>query len=253
MSELEKKNNELEKKNNALVDVSMFVGEETGFEGTDKDTFKTPFLKILQSLSPELKKSDPKYIEGAEPGMYCNSATRGLYKDLNVIVVKIEHSLVVWKPNRGGLVGSFNKHEEKEIVARKEGVYKWDKDGNEVIDTVELFCINADSPSDIFIFPVSGASLKHVKSFATRLRTLQSNGKNVNVTWAGIWNISTVEESNDKGSWFTIGNTPKFVRFITLEEKGSFVTPTQEMLKTAETDYSAIDSSEDSLNEEVEF
>lgn len=226
--------------NKVSVDLTMFEGQDTGFEGTDATTFKTPFLKVLQSLSPELKKTDPKYIPEAEAGLFCNSASQELYTNLNVIVVKVEHSLIVWGANRGGFVGRFPKGREEELVASKEGLKKWDIDGNEIVDTIEFFCINADNPSDIFVFPLSTTSLKHAKSFATRLRMLKADGKPVYVSWAGVWNIQTVEESNDKGSWYTLGNTPSFVRFVTKDEIDSFILPTKEMLKTAEADYSAI-------------
>lgn len=235
--------------------LELFEGMDSGFEGTDAQTFKTPFLKILQTLSPELKKSDPKYLPEAEEGMFCNSATQQLYSSINIIILKVEHSLLVWKPDRGGFVGRYSKQEENNIVSTREGIQKWDQDGNEVVDTIEFFCMNAEDQSDIFILPLSTASLKHAKSFATRLRLLKCNGKAVNVSWAGVWNISTVEESNDKGSWFTIGSTPKFIEFITKEIKDNYISPAKELLTTADTDYSTIESTSniEENNEDVDF
>lgn len=228
------------------TDLSLFEGQDTGFEGTDAQTFKTPFLKILQALSPELKQNDPKYNSNGKMGNFCNSATQEIYEELNVVVLKVEHSLVVWRPNRGGFVGRYPKSREKEIVASQEGVQKWDVDGNNVVDTIEFYCINIDNPTEIFVFPLSTASFKHGKTFATRLRLLTLDGKPVGVSWAGVWNISTVEESNEKGSWYTLGETPKFVRFITEEEKENFIVPAKEMVKVSETDYSILNDSEES-------
>lgn len=236
------KKNEVQVKNQ--TDMELFGGMDSGFEGTDAQTFKTPFLKILQALSPELKKSDPKFIPEAEQGDFCNTATQQLYKSIDIVVLKVEHTLVVWKPDRGGFVGRFSKSREEEIVNEKEGLKKWDEDGNNVVDTIEFYCMNIEDPTDIFIFPMSTASLKHAKSFATRLRLLKADGKPVNVSWAGVWKISTVEEKNDKGTWYTMGSTPEFVRFITKEERDSMVVPAKEMLRTAETDYSALSDSE---------
>jgi len=230
------------KENTELVDMSMFEGAASGFEGVDASTFKTPFVKILQSLSPELKKSDPNHIAAAEEGLFCNTASQELYNEINVIVIRVDHSLVVWKPERGGFVGHHPKAKESEIVVRSEGPKKWDAEGNDVNDTVEFFCVNADNPSDIFIMPMSTTAFKYARSFATRIRMLKSNGKAVNVSWAGVWNIKTSEDSNDKGSWFTIGNTPEFVRFITKEEKGGIVLPAIEMATKAETDYNNLDA-----------
>jgi hypothetical protein len=231
-----------EKKDVVLTDAGMFEGESSGFEGASNSTFKTPFLKVLQALSPEVKKSDPKFIATAQQGQFCNSATQQLYDSIEIVVLKLEHSLITWKPNRGGFVGRTNKAQESSVVVQKDGVKKWDEGGNSVMDTIEFFCLNINNPSDIFILSLSAASFKHARTFATRLRLLQADGKLVNVTWAGVWKISTVEESNEKGSWYTIGATPEFVRFITKEEKDNFISPARKLLESAEIDYSAIES-----------
>jgi len=234
----QKTKNEVAVRNDMNLD--LFEGMDSGFEKTDASTFKTPFLKILQAMSPELKKSDPKYISEAEQGDFCNSATQQIYKNIRVVVLKVEHTLVAWKPDRGGFVGRYNKSQEENIVQDKEGLKKWDADGNNIVDTIEFYCLNIDDPTDIFIFPMSTASLKHAKSFATRLRLLKVDGRPVNVSWAGVWEIFTAEEKNDKGTWYTMGSTPEFVRFITKDEKDTMISPAKEMLKTAETDYSAL-------------
>jgi hypothetical protein len=241
------------KEKNEIVDSTLFEGQVTGFEGTTGATFKIPFLKILQALSPELKKSDPKYIEGSGMGDYCNSATGEIYKSIDVIILKVEHSLITWKPNRGGFVGRVNKRHEEEVVTKKDGLQKWDKNGNGVMDTIEFFCMNINNPMDTFIFPVSAASYKHGSKFASRLRALQANGKPVGVTWAGVWKISTTEDKNDKGSWYTLGSTPEFLRFINKDERDNLVSPALEMLKTAETDYSTIENEGGVKEEETEF
>jgi hypothetical protein len=243
----------VKKEQNEIVDVSIFEGEVTGFEGTNASTFKTPFLKVLQAQSPELSRNNSKFIPNAQIGQFCNSASQELYNELEIIVLKVEHSLLVWKPNRGGFVGRYSHNEEKNIVSRKDGVKKWDIDGNEVVDTIEFFCVNIHDPSDIFIFPLSKASLKHANSFASRLRLLKANGKQVKVSWAGIWKISTMEEINEKGSWLTLGNTPSFIRFITAEDKENIITPTLDMLKTAETDYSVVEGEYSVEEDSVEY
>lgn len=226
---------------NLPVDASMFEGMDTGFEGTGSDTFKTPFIKILQAMSPELKRNDPKYIEGAQQGQFCNTATNEVSDTIEIIVLKIEHVLVSWKPNRGGFVGRYPKGDEASIVSKQEGMKKWDSEGNEVIDTIEFYCLDARNPGSVFILPLSTTSLKYAKNLATRMRLLRVNGKPAPVTWAGIWKLGTVEESNDKGSWFTIGNTPEFVRVITMGEKNEQISPAKAMLSHSEVDYKAIE------------
>jgi hypothetical protein len=239
--------NELE-----LVDTTMFEGESSGFEGTSSETFKTPFLKILQALSPEIDEGNSKYIPGAKIGMFCNSATQQLYNKIEVVILKVEHSLIVWKPKRGGFAGRYNKSKEDEIVSKRQGVKKWDTEGNEVDDTIELFCMNIKDPLDLFILSLSRTSFKHGRTFATRLRNLKANGKRIDASWAGIWEISLVKESNEEGSWFTIGSTPKFQRFISKEEKEQYITPARKILESAEIDYSMVEGESNELGDEDE-
>ena len=228
--------------NTEVAEADLFTGSDSGFEGASSQTFKTPFLKVLQALSPELKKSDPKYSPDAEMGMLFNTATNETMENVEVIVLKVEHSLIIWKPERGGFVGRYPKSMEDEVVTKKDGVQKWDAEGNKVNDTIEFFCADVANPGSIFILSLSTASLKHAKSFATRLRMLRANGVPVNVSWAGVWKISTTEETNEKGSWYTIGSTPEFIRLITKEERDNIVFPAKEMLKNAEADYTVIES-----------
>jgi hypothetical protein len=237
------------------TDLSIFEGESSGFEGTSNETFKTPFMKILQALSPELDENDAKYIPGAKAGRFCNSATQQLYDELEVVILKVEHSLIGWKPNRGGFIGRWNKSQENEIVARKDGVQKWDSMDNEINDTIEFFCMNINDPADMFILTLSTASFKHGRTFATRLRLLKADGKPVNVSWAGVWKIGLVKESNDKGSWWTVGSTPEFLRFITKQEKEDLIDPAKKMLEAAEVDYQTIagDQNEPGNDEEETF
>jgi hypothetical protein len=57
----------------------QFAGQETF---TDREHSITPRITILQGLSPQLKKTNPAYIEGAQPGMiflssYANPLIQG--------------------------------------------------------------------------------------------------------------------------------------------------------------------------------
>ena len=59
--------------------VSEFVNDmfDDGSEGAvfSAEELQIPFLKLAQSLSPELDKSDAKYIEGLGAGEMFNSLT----------------------------------------------------------------------------------------------------------------------------------------------------------------------------------
>lgn len=228
----------LEKKQETQDLSFMQQGEGyTGFENTYEESFKIPFLKVLNDLSPEIKASSASRIEGAQVGMMCNSATGELYSSVDVIVLKVDHVLTVWKPNRGGFMGRFPKTDEEKIVARSVGPRKYTKEDNEVNDTMEFLCVNANNPSDMFVITMSVSSFKYGRNFATNLRMLSNNGSPVGVCYAGVWTIKTVLDRNDQNEWYTIGNTPRFKRFITPDEFNGIVKPAIERSKDSEVDY----------------
>lgn len=244
---------DLVKKEQQTTDLTsdLFEGIPTGFEETNNETYKMPFVKILQDLSPECKKETK--VEGAEPGLFFNTVTKVMKDEMNVIVLKIVHNLVVWKPNRGGFVGVFDKSLEDNITARKEGLKKIDKDGNDIIDTVSFFCLDTANPIEIFVMSLSKTGLKHAQSWASQIRMLTYNGKPVGRAFAGIWNIKTVPQKNDKGSWYDIGKTPTFKGFINKEILEKFVKPALEVINKAEVDYSQTKGDDAASSEEVEY
>ena len=50
-----------------------------GFEGVTSSDLQIPFLRILQAMSPQLKKSSPAFLEGAKMGDIFNTVTNKLW------------------------------------------------------------------------------------------------------------------------------------------------------------------------------
>ena len=88
-----------------------FLNDYSG-EGLDNITLEdqtTPFLVILQTLSPQCLKDNDAYIKGAEPGLFFNTALKKLYGvKVNVIPLAMKkiwlgfHSnhifFIIWPP-----------------------------------------------------------------------------------------------------------------------------------------------------------
>ena len=55
------------------------LSEGTGLEEASAGDYAIPFLRVLQSMSPQLKKSDGKYIQGAEEGNLFNTVSEAVY------------------------------------------------------------------------------------------------------------------------------------------------------------------------------
>jgi hypothetical protein len=86
-------------------DPNQFAG--AGTENLDESS-SMPLLSILQALSPELKKKDEKYIDGASQGDIVHKGLGEIIpQPLTVIPISVKTMYVEWVPKDlgGGLVG----------------------------------------------------------------------------------------------------------------------------------------------------
>lgn len=89
------------------------AGDVRGTEGIGIKDIKPPALRIAQSGSPEVKRSETaKYIQGLQEGYFWNSLTKEIYGDTTItvcIVKPLGHRHVEFAPfNEGGGVLDFN-------------------------------------------------------------------------------------------------------------------------------------------------
>lgn len=82
--------------------------EDLGF---GKDDVAIPFMRVLQSNSPQVKRQNAKYVEDAEAGQFFNTATQRTFdgdKGLYVVPVHFERQATLWLPRgEGGGGGGF--------------------------------------------------------------------------------------------------------------------------------------------------
>ena len=69
-----------------------------GLQNVSNDDITIPRLAIIQSGSPQRKKKDEKYIEGAEEGMIFNTVTNEVYEKIEVIPCGYRKTYVEWVP-----------------------------------------------------------------------------------------------------------------------------------------------------------
>lgn len=82
-----------------------------GAESIGRDDVQLQALRLAQSMSPEVKRADPAYVEGLREGDLFNNVTRQNYGDnLDVVIVSaLGHRHIEFAPlNDGGGVVDFN-------------------------------------------------------------------------------------------------------------------------------------------------
>ena len=198
-----------EKKNGALATFDMEADAQQGAQNISQEDLALPFLKILGQLSPEVNKRDGKYVEGAEPGKIINTVTNQLFDTLQVVPVFYKRQYIEWQ-DRGTSTGApVAIHEADSDIVSQTTRGKDYKDrlanGNYLENTASHFVLTVgDNPSTALI-SMKSTQLKVSRKWNSMMMGIKMQGKNglfTPPTYSHIYNLSTVQMSNDKGTWF---------------------------------------------------
>jgi len=201
-----------EKKNGALATFDMEADAQQSTQNISQDDLALPFLKILGQLSPEVNKRDGKYVEGAEPGKIINTVTNELFDSLNVIPVFYKRKYIEWQ-DRGTSTGApvAIHAADSDIVSQttRDKSYK-DRlsNGNYLENTADHFVLAlGDSPENVehALISMKSTQLKVSRKWNSMMMGIKMQGKNglfTPPTYSHIYKLSTVQMSNDKGTWF---------------------------------------------------
>lgn len=200
------------RKTDVVVDTPLdFAGDAgNGFEGARSEDFAIPFLQLLQGLSPQVKRSDGAYIEGAAEGMVFNTVTRAVVdtekEPLIVVPCAYRHTYVEWRVReKGG--GFVAEHDTPPAPTTRD-----DKgrdilpNGNQLNDTRTFYVLVADETGATpAVLTMTSTQIRKAKQWYMQQNMLRLNGPNGPYTppmFASKWSVTTVPESNEKGSWY---------------------------------------------------
>jgi hypothetical protein len=205
--------NQVIKKEEGALAVNMFeADDDKGSQNMTQEDLALPFLKVLGQLSPEVNKRDGKYVEGAEPGMIVNTVTNEIYdgtKGINVLPVFYERKYVEWQDRGEGKGAPVAIHDASSDIMSQTTRDKSFKDrlpsGNYLENTANHYVvILGDSPQTALI-SMKATQLKISRKWNSIMMGIKLNGKNglfTPPTYSHIYNLKTVQMSNDKGTWF---------------------------------------------------
>lgn len=194
-----------------------FAGQ--GLTGLSKDDLAIPFLVILQGLSPQVKRSEGAYIEGAAEGMLFNSVTNEVYDPVKEKIIFVpcayDRNFVEWRlrENGGGFKGQYSVEEGLRLLQdsmRDDRGRDIIKSGNQLNDTRTFFgmLIRETPELGTVVMPaliaMTSTQIKKAKQWLMQQNLLKLRGPNGLYTppmFASKWRITTVPESNEKGSW----------------------------------------------------
>jgi hypothetical protein len=184
-----------------------------GMDQVRQEDMSIPFLRILAQLSPQVNKRDGAYVEGAEAGMIYNTVANEAYDgEEGVLVIPCFYNrrYVEWKPReKGG--GYVNSYDVDDRVVHT--TYRDDRgndvlpNGNLLSNTAQFFVLllSKDGTPTRCLITMTSTQLKKARKWVTQMQSRTAVGKNgifVLPMMSQVYRLRTVEERNDKGSWF---------------------------------------------------
>jgi hypothetical protein len=181
------------------------------------DDLATPWLRVLQPLSGAVQKKGEEYVQGAEPGMFFNTASKELWdgeEGIHFIPVYHEVSYTEWTKGSKTVKSKFVKDHRTVALPTQQ-----DDDNNEVLANGNVlrfahkyfgFVTNVeDGAVTPVIFNLAGMQRRKARAWNTAMdawREPKSNGSGFFKPhpFYGVYLIKTVFESNDKGNWYGI-------------------------------------------------
>lgn len=196
--------------------ISMEADAGAGFEGATRESFSIPFLAVLQSGSPQCKKSDGAYIKGASEGTLLNTATGEVFDgDEGIFFVPAAYTLtyVEWQKREDG-GGYRGEHDSIKGLAMLRNTRKDDKgrdilpNGNQLNATHNFYGLLIDETGGAqrVVISMTSTQIKVAKKWMTVMNMQQATRADGTrfpaPMFANIYKLTTTPQTNDKGSWF---------------------------------------------------
>ena len=190
----------------------ILTDEGVGLENIGAGDIALPFLMVLQSGSPQVKRGEEQ-IEGASEGGIFNTVTQSVYdgeEGIFVIPCLFKKAYVEWRPREGG-GGFVTQYDNDDILAKTKRNQKGQdmlENGNIIVATAYHYLLLADPVTSDYQRAVIGMSSTQLKksrrwnSLMTGLKVPRPDGtKFTPAMFSHMYKLTTVPESNELGSW----------------------------------------------------
>ena len=196
---------------NMMDDLYEAAGQ--GMETIGAEDMQIPFLRLLQPLSPQLIKTDPKFIKGASAGDIFNTVTGEFWdaeEGVNVLMCAYTTKFLEFqlRENGGGFMGELDGNHPDIRKTQRVAANEILPNGNELVRSAQFLVLayDEDGMTSQMICDMKKTQMKIAKQWNTRRAGLKimhpSKGLFNPPMWAVPWKLTSTQESNDKGSWF---------------------------------------------------
>lgn len=170
-----------------------------GNENVSSADMAIPAIKLLQDLSPEIKKDKAEYVPGAEPGKILVTLGSALHDELILINLYYDHEYALFRKRKfgGGFHGAYPTADAAMAKAKEEG-----GGSTEMFEVVEtgrhtVLIVNPETgelrPA---ILNMNSTKLKISRRWNTDLNELGGD------RFSSVWKLSVTSQSNSKGDFY---------------------------------------------------
>ena len=173
-----------------------------GNENVQLDDLAVPRINLLQQLSPQVQKSKPEFIAGAEAGMFHNSVTNELYASIYVINLFYHREIAAFRkrPLGGGFLGNYPTLEAAQAKVTADNVPLDHVDFVDSANHTLLLLDEKGQPKTQALMSLNGTKMRVSNQWNSEIQLLDPNAPR----FGSVWLLSTVLQSNAKGSWHNL-------------------------------------------------
>lgn len=194
-----------------LDDIFDNAGDGASFESSE---MQIPFVRVAQSLSPQLNKKKPEYIEGLSNGDAYNNLTNQMWAGEKGLVVipcfqTTKYLEFVPRESGGGFRGEISASDPVLQRTSRNGSKEILPSGNELVKADQHFCLIVDEEgmTQPVVIDMKSTQLKVSRRWKTNIAMQKvKNPKTGEIivppVYATMWKLTTSEETNDKGDFY---------------------------------------------------
>lgn len=186
-----------------------------GLENVTAADVQTPFLAILQKMSPQVDQADRRYVKGAEPGKIYNTVTGELYDGkvgITGVFVYFAKEVIEWVPREqgGGLAGRHKVGSAEHLAGVRTDKGLFAPNGNQLKETAShgfLFTNPNTGVQQKAVVSMTSTQLKKSKRLISLLDDATEKdpktGREIKLpTYVQVFHVSAVPEENKKGNFY---------------------------------------------------
>lgn len=213
----------------AIAEMDFAADAGAGMENAGQESFAIPFLSVLQKGSPQVDEASGSAVEGARAGMLFENVTGRMFSGKDGVIIvpcSYRREFLRWgaRDNGGGFKGNYSPEEiadmrvkgqivelEGRLFAPESDGSVSDKKSDRFNDTRNHYVLIMDEETGAWteaLLSLTSTQIKKSKMLMSALASVKlKNGAGqlyTPPTFANYVRVTTVGESNDKGTWFGV-------------------------------------------------